>query len=307
MASFLANMTALQSFHRFGDIYEEAINTLQSDIVEFTAVREAKDSIGPHWYGMRCKMICRKTMQGFYLHTGLIFLPETRTGLMVEVDKKNNSPSYSDVWNNITSATEYEVEKGEAEYLKLFMPDAEFDSMRSMNKAGQIKTLTAYIKACGEAIAVAASQQGFSLTYTELLSTYALNTAVQASLAGGSCEDYKVEINASDPDNFGQYASGYRYYLSSPCGGNKMYAYFGSIYSYKKSPSGIFAEIDQFSNPDIFDKVKQNFVASAEFEYSDTEPKFIKLFMPQKSVELLNALPEPQQLDALKQFLHSCN
>ena len=91
--AFTANIEALQSLHRFGDVYEDAINSIESDVVAFTPLRTARDSIGRHWYGMRCKMECKATGQGFYLHTGLIFLPTTRTGLMVEVDQKNNLPS----------------------------------------------------------------------------------------------------------------------------------------------------------------------------------------------------------------------
>ena len=85
-----------------------------------------------------------------------------------------------------------------------------------------------------------------------------------------------------------------------------MYAYFGAIYSYKKRPTGIFAEIDWFSNQQIFDKVKANFVPCDAFEYSSAEEKFIKLFMPQAQTEKLNALDYDAQIEMLEEFFSTC-
>lgn len=58
--------------HRFGDILEEAILGIQSETAEFQVIRDAKDCIGPHWYGLRCRVTCRHFRTGFYLHIGLI-------------------------------------------------------------------------------------------------------------------------------------------------------------------------------------------------------------------------------------------
>lgn len=304
---FFADISALQSLHRFGDIYEDALRSIQSEIVTFEPMRAAKDSIGRHWYGMRCKMECKVSGQGFYLHTGLIFLPQTRTGLMVEVDQKNNLPSYAQVWDNIERCEAFDVEKGEAEYLKLFMPDTQFDAMRGMNRGAQVKTLASYLQACGEAIAAAATQQGFCLTYAELGNAYKLSLSVETALKTAQSKQYIVEINPADPDNFGQYAAGYRYHLYSTDKAVDMYAYFGAIYSYKKAPAGIFAEIDWFSNQNIFDKVHQNFIANPAFEYSASEPKFVKLFMPAAQLKVLNAANEAEQAKLLASFLDICN
>lgn len=305
--AFTANIEALQSLHRFGDVYEDAINSIESDVVAFTPLRTARDSIGRHWYGMRCKMECKATGQGFYLHTGLIFLPTTRTGLMVEVDQKNNLPSYAQVWNNVKSCDAFEVEHGETEYLKLFMPDARFKELLSMTRGEQVKALADYMKACGEAIAAAACTQGFRLRFDDLADAYKLAVAVETALDTAKSDAYTVTPNKADPDNFGQYAAGYRYYLRSPDGKVEMYAYFGSIYSYKKAPAGIFAEIDWFSNQAVFDRVKANFKACDAFEYSSAEPKFIKLFMPKATLEALNAADAAGQAKLLAQFLDACN
>ena len=304
---FTLKIEALQSLHRFGDIYEDAIRSVESNAVSFEPVRTARDSIGRHWYGMRCKMECKATGQGFYLHTGLIFLPSTRTGLMVEVDRKNNLPSYAQVWDRLKSCEAFEVEHGEEEYLKLFMPDAQFKALGDMTRAEQIKALASYVKACGEAIAEAAYTQGFRLGFADLADAYRISAAVETALDTAESDLYIVEPNKRDPDNFGQYAAGYRYHLYSPDKTVDMYAYFGSIYSYKKSPAGIFAEIDWFSNQGVFDKVKANFRDSDAFVYSSAEPKFIKLFLPQVSVDALNAADAEGQAKILAEFLNVCN
>lgn len=301
------DITAMQSLHRFGDIYEEAVKSIDSALVSFTPLRSAKDCIGRHWYGMRCKMESKATGQGFYLHTGLIFLPSTRTGLMVEVDQKNNLPSYEEIWNNIKSCAAFDVERGEAEYLKLFMPDNQFDAMTKMERAGQVHVLAEYLRMCGEAICLAAARQGFQLSYQDLAHTYTLALAAEKALQAANSSIYTVEINHADPDNFGQYASGYRYYLCNPEKTVKMYAYFGAIYSYKKAPAGIFAEIDWFSNQEVFDNAYANMQEDAAYEFSRTEPKFIKLFMPKAQIELLNTLDAEGQQKLLNSFLDSCN
>lgn len=301
------SIPALRSLHRFGDIYEEAILAAQSDWAAFTPDRQNRDCIGPHWYGLRVHMECKKTGQRFYLHTGLIFLPETRTGLMVEVDKANNHIPYDRVWNKIESGALFEVNRDEPVYLKLFMPDGDFERMNALDHKGQREMLTAYFTACGEAICQAAYTEGFQLNYEDLSNTLKLARAFRQALEEAQSGEYTVEINLADPDNFGQYASGYRYWLADAKGGNRMYAYFGGIYSYKKDPAGIFAEIDWLNNQAVFDKAFANMKSTDLFTFSDKEPKFIKLFMAPALVERFNGAGEAEQRGILKEFLEACN
>ena len=140
-----------------------------------------------------------------------------------------------------------------------------------------------------------------------MLDAYGFANAFREVINTAKDESYTTEINEKDPDNFGQYASGFRYWLHNASGSAKMYAYFGSIYSYKKNPAGLFAEIDWFSNQDVFDKVKANFKANPAFEYSEKEEKFIKLFMPQATVEALNVADYEKQMEILKEFFIVCN
>lgn len=301
------SVPALRGLHRFGDIYEEAILAASSDLASFTPDRASRDCIGPHWYGLRVHMECKRTGQRFYLHTGLIFLPETRTGLMVEVDKANNSIPYDMVWNQLESGPLFEVNRDEPVYLKLFMPDGDFARMNTLDRRGQRDMLAAYLTACGEAICRAAYTEGFRLEYADLSNTLRLARAFRRVLEEARSDEYTVEINAADPDNFGQYASGYRYWLADKKSGNRMYAYFGGIYSYKKDPAGIFAEIDWLNNQAVFDKAFAAMKSTDLFTFSHREPKFIKLFMTPALVERFNAAPEGEQMEILKEFLDGCN
>ncbi len=297
----------LRALHRFGDIYEEAIATAESPLVRFTVDRASRDCIGPHWYGMRVHMECLQTGQRFYLHTGLIFLPETRTGLMVEVDKANNHIPYDQVWNKIESEAAFEVNREEDIYLKLFMPDADFAAMNQKEHKEQAQMLRRYITACGEGIAKAAYTEGFRLDYEDLANTLELARAFETALANAGGEEYRVEMNRADPDNFGQYASGFRYWLEDKRGGNRMYAYFGAIYSYKKDPAGVFAEIDWLNNQPMFQRAFENMKSTETFVFSDKEPKFIKLFFTPQLAQRFAEADKAGQQKILEEFLHECN
>ena len=300
------SLPALLSMHRFGDIYAAAVAGIQSDKVDFEVIRSARDCIGPHWYGMRVRITSKASGQTNYLHTGLIFLPETRVGLMVEVDRQNNAHNYALLWNGLSDTPLFEVNRDEEPYLKLFMPDDTFRAMNEKSAPEQQEMLAAYMKACTESIMAVSDAEGFQLNYQDLLNAVYLGRAFRDVIAGGSTEDYTVEINEKDPDNFGQYAMGYRFWLTNKQKTVRMYAYFGAIYSYKKRPAGIFGEIDWFSNQGCFDGVKAHFVPRNTFAYSNKEEKFIKLFMPQVQVEAFNAAGAEEQRNMLRAFFHEC-
>lgn len=299
------DLPALFSLHRFGDIYAQAIREIRSDSVEFEVLRDAKDSIGPHWYGMRCRAVSKVSGVSFYLHTGLIYLPSTQIGLMVEVDEKNNLPVYEQVTAAVEDGEEFTVNRAEPEYFKLFMPEHTFAAMNRAPASRQKELLGRYMRACGEALVSAVDGAGFRLGRADLLHAYDLGRAFRRVITESAQPGFTVEINEKDPDNFGQYASGYRYWLSTPSG-KRMYAYFGAIYSYKKRPAGIFAEIDWFSNQEVFDGVKARFQAQDAFVYSDREEKFIKLFLPEKAAEEFNAAGYDRQMEMLKEFFTAC-
>ena len=115
------DLPTMLDLHRFGDIYAAGIRGIRSETAAFELIREAKDSIGPHWYGMRCRVTSKKTGVNFYLHTGLIFLPATQIGLMVEVDERNNLAVYDTVVAKLPEGRLYTINRAEKEYFKLFM------------------------------------------------------------------------------------------------------------------------------------------------------------------------------------------
>lgn len=307
MEQLKINIDSLRSMHRFGDCLEEAIKKIESETCDFEVKRDARDCIGRHWYGLRVKVTDKKVGTGFYLHIGLIYFPTTRKGLMVELDEQNNQNVYSTVVQNIQARKEFEINRDEKEYFKLFMPDQTFEAMLNKPKNEQVQLLKEYVQNCAEAIVEAECNEGFSFKIENLDDSRNLINAFDTALNEVDSEHSKVVVNYKDKDNFGQYAAGFRYYLSDHDEKETYYAYFGAIYSYKKNPAGIFAEIDWFSNQNNFDKVYKNLEQSDKFNYSNNEPKFIKLFMKNEDVEKFNQSSYEQQMEQLKDFLKECN
>jgi len=301
------NIEAMQSLHRFGDILENAIETIESDIVRLVPDRESPDCIGRHWYGMRCHCESILSGQKFYFHIGLIYHPDTRVGLMTELDEKNNRNGYSYIKSNIQPGALYEINLAEPEYFKLFMPDETFEKMQQVSRYEQTCMIADYVRACAEAVAKAAYGQGFALDYSQLHDARNLGTAFASVLKSLESDEYTVAVNEADKDNFGQYAEGFRYYLTDKVTKARFYAYFGAIYSYKKQPSGIFAEIDWFSNQDCFDRTCAHMQPSEKYMYSQNEPKFIKLFMTKEDTDRFNEADYETQINILKAFVNHCN
>lgn len=298
---------ALESMHRFGDTLADAVEGIESSIAEFETVREAGDCIGRHWYGLRCRAVCKRSSCGFYLHIGLIYLPSTRTGLMIELDERNNKNSYSRVLENIKENPGYEINRVEPEYLKLFMPDAVFTDLSGRGRREQEAILRDFVRNGAEAIVEAAYETGFRLNYSDLANAWNLANAFEDALKEMKSDICNVEANPEDKDNFGQYAQGFRYYLTGSGGCVSLYAYFGAIYSYKKQPAGIFAEIDRYSNPKEFDRVADRIRPSGQYELSTAEDGFLKLFMTEPMTEALNQADPEAQRRMLVEFLKACS
>lgn len=301
------DLEALQSMHRFGDELEIAINNIQSDTASFQVIRDAKDCIGRHWYGLRCGVTGKKTGVYLYLHIGLIYYPTTQYGLMAELDEQNNGAVYKAVLNNIQPRETFEINRAEHQYFKLFMPDETFSEMSAQTGEVQVGMLSQFVKDAAEAMIEAASKQGFSINYQQMADARNLCDAFDKALNAADGNSSCVEVNYNDKDNFGQYASGFRYYLSDKAHQVSLYAYFGMIYSYKKQPCGIFAEVDWFSNQKDFDRVFDNIEGCDDYELSIKEPKFVKLFMPAKMTEKFNQADETAQIEILTTFLERCN
>ena len=304
--AFHVDMEKLMSLHRFGDVLDDAIKSVGSETVELVPDRGARDSIGRHWYGSRCHMRNKETDEKFYLHIGLIYLPETRTGLLVELDKRSNPASFPIVWENLGEGSRYEISRDEDDYLKLFMPQDAFDALCGKKRGEQVKAISDYIKECAEAIAAAACQAGFSLKLCDLAEDYKLACAFEEAVVSIKSERYTIEPDRKCPDNFGQYAAGYRCFVKTRDGQQDLYPYFGAIYSYKKTPYGIFAEIDKLNHPGCYDRAYAGIKEDPAYELSKKDPPFIKMFMPAADIERLNSLDHRGQVAKLAEFLDTC-
>lgn len=317
MEQLRLDIAALQSMQRFGDELETAVRGIKSELGEFEVLRDAPDCIGRHWYGMRCRVSGKDTKVSLYLHIGLIYYPTTRCGLMVELDEQNNAGVYRAVLDHIKKRESFEINRAEDEYFKLFMPDEKFQEMSSEGQSAQVAGLKGFVQDCAEAMLEAASCRGFSISCSQLADALKLCNAFDKALNEVKSEESSVLVNYKDRDNFGQYASGFRYYLSDCEKKVSLYAYFGVIYSYKKQPSGIFAEVDWFSNQEEFDRIFEHIEACKseackseacrEYTLSLTEPRFVKLFMTEQMTEQFQRSEYDGQIEILKTFLKACN
>ena len=305
MKNYKVDIGTLQQIQLFGDVYAEAISSIRSELADIEVDRAAKDSIGRHWYGFRVKVQDKDNGQKFYLHTGLIFLPSTRIGLMVEVDEANNHGPYRQLCENLESCDGFVRDLKERQYLKLFLPERQLEELLEADLPRQKAILSTFFKECVEAIIGCAKDRPFRFAMKDLDDMY------EAALLYREVLDYdsditKVEVNEKDRDNFGQYASGYRYWLSDRRGRHKMYAYFGVIYSFKKEPAGIFAEIDEFSNPEEFRKVFEN-IEEGRTYYIHKEKGFLKLFMRPEYKEKWDKASAAKQKQMLETFVKECS
>ncbi len=305
MNRYIVDIGTLQQIQLFGDVYAEAIASIRSDLAEIEVDRASKDSIGRHWYGFRVRVVDKENGQKFYLHTGLIFLPSTRIGLMVEVDEANNHGPYKQLCERLESTDSFLRDLQEAQYLKLFLPEKQLNELLEADLPRQKRILAGFFQACVEAIVSIAKDRPFRFKMKDLDDMY------NAALLYREALDYqsdltKVTVNEKDRDNFGQYASGYRYWLSDKNGKHKMYAYFGVIFSFKKEPAGIFAEIDEFSNPQEFNGVFER-IKEGKSYWIHKEKGFLKLFMKPEYKEKWDKASAAKQKELLEAFVKECS
>lgn len=302
------HVSALRSLPLFLDVYEATLLSIKSEAIECQPVRKASDGIGAHWYGMRVRVQCKKTGLSLYLHTGLIFHPDTRKGLMIEVDRRNHFAVYSLLWEQLKPGDGFEVERQEEDYLKIFMPDADYDLLGRSTLSEQMIILRHFFQQAVEAIAYVLEKAfpGFCYPVEEMDAGRELLCLLNEALDSLDSPLFDAE-RVKDPDNLGAYALGSRYWLRSPETGKKLYAYFGVIFSYQKDPAGVFAEVDQHSNPELYGEVLAHISQTPGYQVSLKEPGFIKLFLPKAHQLSFNLLPRERQLQMLRDFLINVN
>ncbi|MDZ7671576.1 MAG: hypothetical protein U5K53_01850 [Halanaerobiales bacterium] len=115
---------------------------------------------------------------------------------------------------------------------------------------------------------------------------------------------YFCELDFDCDHNFGSYAYGYRVFLKNKQKDISLYVYTGLIFSYKKDPAGLFVEVDRNNNEKYFSQIDDNIEKSVNYDISQKEEGFLKLFYPEyeKYIKLKNK----EQYEKLKEFIDQC-
>jgi hypothetical protein len=121
--AFRLEIPTLLSFHKCNEVLEYVASTVPAERFSCVINYDAKDNNGPHWFGYRCYIKDLDSNLSLYIHFGFIFLPSTKAGLMVELDRNNNNHVYQGIWDRIDGSSLYNLNKEESDYLKLFIPD----------------------------------------------------------------------------------------------------------------------------------------------------------------------------------------
>lgn len=116
--------------------------------------------------------------------------------------------------------------------------------------------------------------------------------------------NYYCELDVNCDHNFGNYASGYRVFLKSKQTNVSLYVYTGLIYSYKKDPAGLFAEVDRNNNQEHFNQINKNIEDNSYYIISQKEDGFLKLFYT--NYEEFIQLDYETQHKKLKEFIDKC-
>ena len=114
---------------------------------------------GAHWGGLvvavkdnnaECKAVC---------HTGLVYHPNTETGIYFEAESWKNVSNYKKLWMDIEVSEDYDLNKEESDFIKLFYPRKKVNElMNSNNIDKQINLLKNYYDACFTGIIKAANK-----------------------------------------------------------------------------------------------------------------------------------------------------
>jgi hypothetical protein len=144
--------------------------------------------------------------------------------------------------------------------------------------------------------------QEFKFELNDLLSLFHFTRTVKDVIETTEGESFEVRLDHQAGDNFGSYAAGYRCFLKNITNQKELYIYFGAIYSYKKQ-AGIFAEVDQNSNKELFNQVWNHIQPSEQYDLNKEEAPFVKLFLtPQQHKSIMEESDADKQKELLRLF-----
>ncbi|WP_223588246.1 hypothetical protein [Neobacillus bataviensis] len=146
--------------------------------------------------------------------------------------------------------------------------------------------------------------QKFKVELKDLLSLFNLTRTVKEVIETTKGDSFEVRLDHQAGDNFGSYAAGYRCFLKNKRNQKELYIYFGAIYSYKKQ-AGIFAEVDQNSNKELFNQVWQYIQMSEHYDLNKEEAPFVKLFLtPLQHKGIMEEPDADKQKELLRLFFN---
>jgi hypothetical protein len=121
LQSFQFRHSDLLSLFNFTRTVKNVIETTNGDSFEVRLDDQANDNFGSYAAGFRCFLNNKKNQKELYIYFGAIYSYEKQAGIFAEVDQNSNRKFFNQVWNKIQPSKQYELNKEEAPFVKLFL------------------------------------------------------------------------------------------------------------------------------------------------------------------------------------------
>lgn len=114
---------------------------------------------GAHWGGLHLEVLDKEGNSKAFCHTGLVYHPDTKTGIYFEAESWKNPRNYQKLWRDVEPSDGYDLNKDETDFLKFFYPERKLDELLNANNVEkQMALLTEYYDACFRGIIKAADK-----------------------------------------------------------------------------------------------------------------------------------------------------
>jgi hypothetical protein len=114
---------------------------------------------GAHWGGLILDVRDNEGNQKAICHTGLVYHPNTKTGIYFETESWKNPRNYKKLWRDVEPSDGYDLIKDETDFLKFFFPERKLEELMNAGSIDkQMQMLTEYYDACFRGIIKAADK-----------------------------------------------------------------------------------------------------------------------------------------------------
>ncbi len=118
-----------------------------------------ENGFGAHWGGLILDVFGKDGALKARCHTGLVYHPNTKTGIYFEAESWKNLRNYKKLWDNVEPSDEYDLNKDETDFLKLFFPERKRQEMMDAGSVEkQMEMLRTYYDACFTSMIMAADK-----------------------------------------------------------------------------------------------------------------------------------------------------